>query len=180
MKQYELAVYGGAFNPPHPGHKSVIDFLLSQAEKVVIVPSFKHPFAKKMADYELRLKWSEIMIRPYSKKNVSVSDAERYLGRSNQPIYSIDLLRHLRQMTGIDGKAIALVMGEDNEKIFPQFQGYQSIVDEFSVLFAQEILHLHSTMIRDAIKLQDSIPESWIIPGINPSEYEVFKETALA
>lgn len=52
---FALAVYGGAFDPPHPGHESVIRRALLCAERVALVPSHRHAFGKRMGDFELAL-----------------------------------------------------------------------------------------------------------------------------
>lgn len=49
---FALAVYGGAFDPPHPGHESVIRRALLCAERVALVPSHRHAFGKRMGDFE--------------------------------------------------------------------------------------------------------------------------------
>jgi nicotinate-nucleotide adenylyltransferase len=50
----KLALFGGAFDPPHLGHQQVAHYLLKQkyADEVWFVPVFKHPWAVRL-DKEL-------------------------------------------------------------------------------------------------------------------------------
>ena len=71
---FALAVYGGAFDPPHPGHESVIRRALLCAERVALVPSHRHAFGKRMGDFELRCGWPGGSIRGGCIANRSKQD----------------------------------------------------------------------------------------------------------
>lgn len=65
----KIVIFGGAFDPPHLGHKFVADSLISGdiVDEVWFVPVFKHPWAdrydkRKLVDYDLRVKMLESMI----------------------------------------------------------------------------------------------------------------------
>src|SRR5579872_1448859 len=53
-----VAVFGGSFNPPHVAHVLACALLLSvqQVDRVLVVPTFRHPFAKSLAAFEERLR----------------------------------------------------------------------------------------------------------------------------
>jgi nicotinate-nucleotide adenylyltransferase len=175
MKKIKLAVYGGAFNPPHAGHTSVIKRLLDQADIILIVPSFAHPFGKSMAPFNTRIEWLKKLVDSAKlSSRVIISDVEEIMvknGIVNGPIYSIDLLRHLHKSYGCASKEIALVMGEDNAKVFPSFYGYQDIIDNFSVIVLEETMQLHSTMIRQHLSEHNTIPAEWMIEGLDIADY---------
>jgi nicotinate-nucleotide adenylyltransferase len=181
MKKMKLAIYGGAFNPPHPGHASVIKTLLEQAEIILVVPSFAHPFGKIMAPYSTRCKWVEQMCvsAGFDPRQVIGSNAEEVMVNEKVvegPVFSIDLLRFAGENFGLESREVALVMGEDNAKIFPTFHGYQEIVDEFSVIVINETLNLHSTMIRKHLNLHGSLPQEWMIEGLTLADYSELLE----
>jgi nicotinate-nucleotide adenylyltransferase len=177
MNKAKLAVYGGAFNPPHAGHAQVMAALLPQAELVLVVPSFCHPFGKRMVDFDLRVQWLEKIVGVFNEPRLVVDDCERELFRRKSPIFSIDLLRFIADRFGLEKKDVALVMGEDNLKVLHTFHGYQAILDEFSVVTMPETINVHSTMIRDALKAGGDIPSSWIAPGLRMTDYRVFADT---
>lgn len=69
-----IAIFGGAFNPPHVGHKFVADSLIRKniVDEVWFVPVFEHPWADrfgkhKFAPYDLRVKMIEALIGPRQK-----------------------------------------------------------------------------------------------------------------
>lgn len=177
MNRVKLAVYGGAFNPPHAGHAQVMASLLSQADHVLVVPSFAHPFGKQMVDFDLRVQWLEEIVGVFNEPRLVVDACERELFKQKSPIFSIDLLRFIADRFSLDKKDVALVMGEDNQKVFHTFYGYQAIMDEFSVITMPETINVHSTMIRDALKTGGEIPTDWIAPGLSVADYLVFADT---
>ena len=63
-----IGLFGGAFNPPHIGHKQVADYLIAESivDEVWFVPVYKHPWAARygkfeMTDYEVRVAMLEQM-----------------------------------------------------------------------------------------------------------------------
>lgn len=175
MNKVKLAVYGGAFNPPHPGHESVISQLIEKAERVLVVPSFAHPFGKQMMPFATRVDWLSRMVNHFANPAITVDTVEEELAAIKTPIFSIDLLRFIAQKYGMDSKDIALVMGEDNAQVFPTFYGYSEIINEFSVITIAETIHVHSSMIRTALADTKTIPETWIPNGLNRSDYAIFQ-----
>lgn len=81
---YEIALYGGAFNPPHAGHAQVMIEASCQARRLLVAPSFRHPYGKRMADYELRLNWLESIVehvQPLCCAEVRASRVEQIVAR---------------------------------------------------------------------------------------------------
>lgn len=60
-----VAIYGGSFNPPHVGHAMVAGWLrwTDRVDEVWLVPVWRHPFAKPVAPWELRLAMCEALAR---------------------------------------------------------------------------------------------------------------------
>ncbi len=73
----EIALYGGAFDPPHLGHQFTLLYLLSCAnyDEIWILPAYNHPFGKKMAPFELRYQMCQLLAAPLSAK-IQVSRVE--------------------------------------------------------------------------------------------------------
>ena len=64
-----IAIFGGAFDPPHLGHKFVADSLIKESivDEVWFVPVFKHPWAdrydkRKLASYDVRVEMLKMTI----------------------------------------------------------------------------------------------------------------------
>lgn len=74
----KIAIFGGAFDPPHIGHKLVADSLLLSeiVDEVWFVPVFKHPWAQRygkqeLTDYEDRVKMLELTIDGAKRQKVA-------------------------------------------------------------------------------------------------------------
>lgn len=111
---FALAVYGGAFDPPHPGHESVIRRALLCAERVALVPSHRHAFGKRMGDFELRCRWLARLARRIDPRRVYCEPIEAGLMPDRPAVYSIDLLEALAARSGLASPRIALLIGADN------------------------------------------------------------------
>lgn len=109
-EKLRIAVFGGSFNPPHIGHALVLQWLLwsGKADQVLVVPSDGHPLKKTtFAPLEVRVGLLNEMVeemgvlklphprggRPYNQ--IEVLPVE---GGLPKPVYSYDLMTHLREM----------------------------------------------------------------------------------
>ena len=72
-----LAVFGGSFDPPHLGHVMVPALVLSltRASEVLIVPSYQHPFEKKLTAFDHRVALCKLAFGAYTDQ-VKVSTIE--------------------------------------------------------------------------------------------------------
>ncbi len=90
----KIALFGGSFNPPHLGHQAVVKNLTKSSlfDEVWILPSFKHPFEKKLASFEDRLEMCQLAFKDLGKK-IQISTLEKEL---NSPEgYTVDLIHSL-------------------------------------------------------------------------------------
>ncbi len=73
----KIALYGGAFDPPHLGHQFTLLYLISctQHDEIWLLPAYNHPFGKKMVPFDLRCQMCELLAAPLSPK-VLVSRVE--------------------------------------------------------------------------------------------------------
>ena len=57
-----VGVFGGSFNPPHLAHVLAVTVVLARFKvaRVLVVPTYQHPFAKALASYEDRVKMCEL------------------------------------------------------------------------------------------------------------------------
>jgi len=73
-----VAIYGGSFDPPHVVHTMVASFVLSSLpiEKVIVVPTAQHPFAKNLTPHSERVALCELSMRHLRDVEVSAIEAE--------------------------------------------------------------------------------------------------------
>lgn len=163
---FALAVYGGAFDPPHPGHESVIRRALRYAERVALVPSHRHAFGKRMADFHLRCRWLERLAARVDGARVYCEPIEMRLAPQSAVIYSIDLLDALQGASGLPSSRIALLIGEDNEVQWERFERSEELRWRYGRLVAEESIALHSSMIRQRLRDGQPLPEAWCLAEV--------------
>ncbi|OLU25647.1 nicotinate-nicotinamide nucleotide adenylyltransferase [Pseudomonas sp. PA15(2017)] len=164
-QRFALAVYGGAFDPPHTGHASVIRRVLETSEQVLVVPSYRHADAKRMADFDLRCVWVARMAARFGDR-VRCCSLERELGATGQVIYSYDLLSRLAERHALPTERLALVIGEDNLARLQTFHRTVELRQRFGLVVADEEMSVHSSAIRAMIAAGQAIPEAWQLPEI--------------
>jgi nicotinate-nucleotide adenylyltransferase len=110
-----VALLGGSFNPPHVVHPMIALYALSirDVDEVWMVPSFRHPFRKSLADYEDRVEMCRRAAAPLAPR-VKVSRAESLLAG---PGYTVELLRHLRD--ACPQHHFSLILGADVVRELP-------------------------------------------------------------
>lgn len=103
-----VAVFGGSFNPPHVAHVLTIAWVLASeaVDEVLVVPTFRHPFAKALAPYEARVAMCELAVDWLP--NVRVSRVEEELGGESRTLRTLEHLSELHP-----DWQMRLVMGAD-------------------------------------------------------------------
>ena len=58
-------VLGGTFDPPHMGHQQMIKMALESSliDEILVIPCFKHAFAKDPAPFKNRVAMCKIFFR---------------------------------------------------------------------------------------------------------------------
>jgi nicotinate-nucleotide adenylyltransferase len=103
-----VAVFGGSFNPPHIAHVMAVTYVLSteDVERVLVVPTYQHPFAKSLAPYEERLHMCELAMGWIPR--VEISRVEQELGGESKTVRTLE---HLLKKN--EGWKLRLVIGAD-------------------------------------------------------------------
>jgi nicotinate-nucleotide adenylyltransferase len=142
-----IALFGGTFDPPHLGHVSVVDAVLSHLDidGIVIMPAFCNPFKDNVvAPANLRLKWLQKMFEAYP--NVVIDDFEI---RSERKVPTIETVLYLLQTY----ETIYLVIGADNVKSLAKWHRYTELCKLVTFVVAT----------RDAI----TVPNKYITLPVN-------------
>lgn len=87
-----VAVFGGSFNPPHMAHVLAVATVLARfpVERVLVVPTFQHPFAKSLASFEDRVRMCELAMGWLPR--VEVSRVEQELGGESRTLRTLEHL----------------------------------------------------------------------------------------
>jgi len=120
--QEVVAVFGGSFNPPHLAHvlAAAMVLALEDVERLLVVPTFRHPFAKQLAPFDDRVAMSELAMGWLPK--VEVSRVEEELGGESRTLRTLEHLaaRH-------PSWRLRLVMGADLLVESPKWFGFDRI-----------------------------------------------------
>lgn len=108
MEKGITAVFGGSFNPPHLAHVLAVAIVHArfEVERVLVIPTHQHPFAKTLAPFEERSKMCELAMSFLPR--VIVSRVEEELGGESKTLRTIEHLRerhptwNLRFLMGAD------------------------------------------------------------------------------
>jgi nicotinate-nucleotide adenylyltransferase len=114
-----VALFGGSFDPPHFGHKKVIETALEELEidKLIIIPAFLNPFKKSsFLSPKKRLELSKEMFGEFNK--VIVSDYEI---SQNQSIKTQQTLKYFQSLYIVK----YFIIGADNLKNIDKWYNFK-------------------------------------------------------
>ena len=103
-----VGVFGGSFNPPHLSHVLALAVVVARfaVERLLVIPTYKHPFAKSLAPYEDRVKMCQLAMGWLPR--VEVSRVEEELGGESRTLRTLE---HLR--TKYPESSLRFIMGAD-------------------------------------------------------------------
>lgn len=106
-----IAIFGGSFNPPHVAHQLACAYVLATArprvDEVWMVPTFKHPFDKRLAPFADRAAMCERAAEAFGGR-VRVSRIEAELGGESYTLRTVKALAEQHRE-----HELALVIGAD-------------------------------------------------------------------
>jgi nicotinate-nucleotide adenylyltransferase len=129
MKQ-RVALYGGAFNPPHLAHLFAVQYLLtcSHVDQVWVMPSAQHAFGKNMAPFELRYLMLQRTLKDLSHVHISRFEYEvnTLSGKTYDTLHALD--HHYPHYE------FSLVIGADNLTESYRWYRFEEIVNRWSLI----------------------------------------------
>lgn len=123
-----VGLYGGSFNPAHPGHAHVAETAMKRLglDRVIWLVSPQNPL--KSASESARLPARLASARAFARgRGMIVSDVESRVGSR----YTIDILRMLKQR--FPGVRFVWIMGGDNLNSLHAWRGWADIMREMPV-----------------------------------------------
>ena len=120
----KVGVFGGSFNPPHLAHVLTLAVVLARfdLDRLLVVPTFQHPFAKSLASYEDRVKMCELAMGWLPR--VEISRVEEELGGESRTLRTLE---HLRAQH--PGWSLRFVMGADLVVESAKWFGFDRIME---------------------------------------------------
>jgi nicotinate-nucleotide adenylyltransferase len=88
-----VAVFGGSFNPPHVGHVLAVAYVLAcvEVDRVLVVPCFRHPFAKALASFQHRVEMCRLAFSDLQRAEISTVEEE--LGGDSLTVRTLEYLQ---------------------------------------------------------------------------------------
>ena len=142
----QIALFGGAFDPPHLGHQQIAESLISQkiVDEVWFVPTGVHDFGKNMTSAEHRVAMLKLMIDGKSGSGAKTSEnlAEDKVSKSPKTrvedcelkrkgvSYSIDTLNQLS--AEYPEHEFSWVIGSDNLESFHLWGDYEAMLEKYN------------------------------------------------
>ena len=137
----KIAVFGGAFNPPHLGHanlvKSVCDII--NPEKVLIIPTGNAPHKTSETCFEDRFEMARLAFPDYE-----ISDIEN----SREVSYTVDTILKLQKI--YPTADFTLIVGADMLADFYKWKDYERLL-ELCFVIAGGRDHISSSLVRQKL-----------------------------
>ena len=129
-----VIVFGGAFDPFHLGHLTVVKNLLVKqlADEVWLVPAGQHPFEKRVANDHHRLKMIELGLNsldPQLRTKVNLDETE--LNKKGVG-FTFDTLNFFQAQH--PNWTFKFVIGSDNLDSFRKWGNYQELIKTYQFL----------------------------------------------
>jgi len=119
-----VGIFGGSFNPPHVGHVLAVALAFTQFEvgRVVVIPTFRHPFAKELVDYNDRIAMCERAMGWLPR--VEISRIEEQLGGESRTLRTLEHLQDAHP-----DWSLRLIMGADLLAESSKWFGFERIAE---------------------------------------------------
>jgi nicotinate-nucleotide adenylyltransferase len=117
-----VGFFGGSFNPPHVAHVLACTLLrsLEGIERILVVPTYQHPFAKELAPFDDRVRMCELAMGWIP--GVEVSRVEEVLGGESRTLRTLEHLASAHPEW-----KLRLVIGADVLAEAPRWHGFDAI-----------------------------------------------------
>lgn len=124
-----VAIYGGAFDPPHLAHVFTLTYLLTRddVDAVWVLPAADHAFGKRMTPYADRRRMLEVLVASLGTPRVRIDDVEKASTGRTFDTLSLLAKRH-------PDHAFTLVIGADNLTESHRWHRFDELVTRFGVI----------------------------------------------
>ena len=123
-----IAFFGGSFDPPHKGHKKIINKSLEIFDKVLIIPNSKSVDKKKLLIESSNHRFNMLNLM-FDNSNVEIVDYEI---KSKLPNYTYYTLKFLMNKYKKDN--ISMIIGQDQLLNLTNWYNYEYIIKNVSII----------------------------------------------
>ena len=126
--------YGGTFDPPHIGHKLIVEYCLDKCDKLILIPNKKSPdkLSNPVASYAQRKDMLKLL---FNNKKIVISDFE---GDSDKINYTYLTIKHLKK--SYKNSVLTMVIGNDQLVNLKKWKNFDFILNEVKILCFNRLL----------------------------------------
>ena len=124
----KIAFFGGSFDPPHKGHKKIINKSLDIFDKVLIIPNSKSVDKKKMLIESSSHRFNMLNLM-FDNSSVEIVDYEI---KSKLPNYTYYTLKFLMNKYKKDN--ISMIIGQDQLLNLTNWYNYEYIIQNIRIV----------------------------------------------
>lgn len=144
----KLGVYVGSFNPPHNGHKKIIDHLINKyLDKVIVTATGNYWNKTNLIDVFDRI----MMLKKIQNDNIIIDE------ENNNVEYTYQILENLHKKYNQD--ELYLIIGADNLVKFNEWKNFETILNYNIIIMNRDNInseyYLKKHNIRKAIIIRD-------------------------
>jgi len=148
-----VALFGGSFDPPHFGHKMVVEEALKSLsiDKLIIVPTFLNPFkTQSYSTPSLRLKMAKEMFQEFPKVEVSDYEIEE-----KKPTPTVQTVQYFQQKYNVQ----YVIVGADNLNAIDRWYNFKWLNEQVTWVIASRVGYtIASDKLRD-FKILDVVAD---------------------
>ena len=126
--------YGGTFDPPHIGHKMIVEYCLDKCDKLILIPNKKSPdkLSNPVATYAQRKDMLKLL---FNNNKILISDFEHNSDKIN---YTYLTIKHLKK--SYKNSVLTMVIGNDQLVNLKKWKNFEFILNEVKILCFNRLL----------------------------------------
>tara|TARA_B110000263_G_C15149366_1_gene437096 strand:- start:1 stop:576 length:576 start_codon:yes stop_codon:yes gene_type:complete len=124
----KIFFYGGTFDPPHIGHKKIIEALLPRCDKIIIFPAKKSPF-KKVYPIASNIHRINMLNLLFENNKVIIDDYEILSEKSNYTYLTIDYLEKKYLNC-----SFTMIIGRDQMANLSQWNNFSIFIKKINII----------------------------------------------
>jgi len=126
--------YGGTFDPPHIGHKMIVEYCLDKCDKLILIPNKKSPdkLSNPVATYAQRKDMLKLL---FNNNKILISDFEHNSDKIN---YTYLTIKHLKK--SYKNSVLTMVIGNDQLVNLKNWKNFEFILNEVKILCFNRLL----------------------------------------
>jgi nicotinate-nucleotide adenylyltransferase len=124
----KIFFYGGTFDPPHKGHKLIVEYCLDKCDNLILIPNKKSPdkLSNPKATFNQRKDMLKIL---FNNEKIVISEFEEKSTKTNYTYLTINHLKEIYKKSDL-----TMVIGNDQLVNLEKWKNINYILDEVKIL----------------------------------------------